>query len=219
MKETNKIGFLFDLDGVLIDSERRYTEIWGEINQLIPTGVMGFEHKIKGTTLEDILTCYFSEENRPEVVRILKEREQNMVYDYCRGAEKFLSQIRQAGLRSAIVTSSNEVKMSRLWDQMPHLRDFFTAVIDGNMVSRSKPDPEGYLKGASAIGASPESCVVFEDSLQGVKAGKAAGAYVVGIAGTLPAATIRPYCDTVINTLDEIDLDQLILLLHKRIAL
>ncbi len=219
MEVNNHIGFLFDLDGVLIDSERRYTEIWSEINRRIPTGVDGFEQKIKGTTLENILDSYFSESDRPEVVRILKAREHNMVYNYCPGARDLLEKIQQANLKAALVTSSNDVKMARLWQQIPELKTFFTVVIDGNMVSRSKPDPEGYLTGAKAIGSIPESCVVFEDSLQGVKAGKAAGSYVVGVAGTLPETVISPYCDIVVNSLTQIDFNLLCGMMEKRIQI
>ena len=142
-----------------------------------------------------------------------------MVYNYCPGARDLLEKIQQANLKAALVTSSNDVKMARLWQQIPELKTFFTVVIDGNMVSRSKPDPEGYLTGAKAIGSIPESCVVFEDSLQGVKAGKAAGSYVVGVAGTLPETVISPYCDIVVNSLTQIDFNLLCGMMEKRIQI
>lgn len=96
MKTTNKdnIGFLFDLDGVIIDSESRYTEIWGEINGCFPTGVAQFEHKIKGTTLDNILSTYFDEADRDSVVAMLNEKEQAMVYDYLPGAKELLETIK-----------------------------------------------------------------------------------------------------------------------------
>ena len=84
------------------------------------------------------------------------------------------------------------------------------------MISHSKPDPEGYLLGARLAGASPCNCAVFEDARQGVMAGKASGAYVVGIAGTLPADALFPYSDIVVDTLAGFNVDALELLLRER---
>ena len=218
MKTTNKdnIGFLFDLDGVIIDSESRYTEIWGEINGCFPTGVAQFEHKIKGTTLDNILSTYFDEADRDSVVAMLNEKEQAMVYDYLPGAKELLETIKESSLAAALVTSSNDKKMEHLLSQHPELKGLFRQIIDATMVIRSKPDPEGYLKGAEAIGANPRQCVVFEDSVQGVKAGKASGAYVVGVAGTVPEEALRPYADAIVGNQKEIDFSQLCGILKLR---
>lgn len=210
------IGFLFDLDGVIIDSESRYTEIWAEIDSRFPTGVADFVHKIKGCTLEFILSTYFKKSDHDAVVAILKAREKEMVYDYCPGAEKLLDAIDASPWQAALVTSSNDLKMARLYGQHPEIKTRFRKVIDGNMVSKSKPDPEGYLMGAKALGADPKRCAVFEDSLQGVKAGKAAGAYTVGIAGTLPAEVISPEADIVVDSLEKIDFQTIVDILKNR---
>lgn len=202
-------GFLFDLDGVLIDSESRYTEIWDEINQTFPTGVDDFARRIKGTTLENILSGYFTEADRPAVTQMLIDREQKMIYDYCPGAADFLASVRERGLKAVLVTSSNSMKLGHLWEQHPEMKDAFVAIVDADMVSRSKPDPEGYLLAASLIGLPAEKCIVFEDSLQGVKAGRAAGCRVVGIAGTLPADVLRPYSDMIAANLGELEIDDL----------
>ena len=77
-------------------------------------------------------------------------------------------------------------------------------------MAKGKPEPDIYLETARRLSVSPEDCVVFEDSLQGVKAGRASGAYVTGIAGTLPASVIEPYCDMVVNNFEELDRDALI---------
>ncbi len=216
MTDDKKIGFLFDLDGVIIDSETRYTEIWAEINQRFPTGVTNFERRIKGLTLDTILKNYFSANDRPEVIKILKEREQMMSYSYCNGAAELLENLSDAKLPVALVTSSNDKKMSHLWCQMPNLKNRFNVIIDGNMVKRSKPDPEGYLKGASLIGVKPEHCVVFEDSLQGVMAGRATGAYVIGVTGTMEPSTLLPYSDCIVDSLLEVNLESLCKILANR---
>lgn len=217
MSKNSEIGCLFDLDGVIIDSERLYTKIWEAIETQWPTGIENFPYKIKGTTLEDILDRYFPDpEVQRKVVGELYRLEGLMVYQPLPGALEFLDNLRNAGVPAALVTSSNERKMAHLWSDMPELKKDFRVIITGDEVHNSKPDPEGYLMAAKSIGVKPEKCAVFEDSLQGVKAGRAAGAYVIGIAGTLKADDIAPYCDRVVFGLDEVDIEQLSEILTDR---
>ncbi len=204
MEKKNDIGCLFDLDGVLVDSERIYTKIWEAIERQWPTGIDNFAYKIKGTTLEDILERYFPEDVREDVTKELIRLEGMMIYEPLPGAIEFLDALKQRGIPIALVTSSNGLKMAHLWNDMPGFEQKFDAIITGDEVKCSKPDPEGYLAAASALGVDPKRCAVFEDSLQGVKAGKAAGAFVIGIAGTLKAADIEPYSDIVVNAVADI---------------
>lgn len=212
MKITDKkIGCMFDLDGVLIDSERMYTKIWEAIEDQWPTGVDNFAYKIKGTTLEDILDHYFPDENvRAQVVKELYRLESLMIYQPMPGAMELLDNLRSRNIPVALVTSSNDLKMQHLWSDMPELKEKFDVIITGDEVTHSKPNPEGYLTAAHRLGVDPKQCVVFEDSLQGVKAGKAAGAFVVGVAGTLKAEDIAPCSDIVVNGVKEVNVDTLI---------
>ena len=217
MEMNNDMACLFDLDGVLIDSERKYTEIWAAIERHWPTGIENFAYKIKGTTLEDILDRYFPDpEVREKVVAELMRLEGMMVYEPLPGAIGFLEYLRKRHIPVAMVTSSNDKKMDHLWKDMPGFEKYFDTIITGDEVRHSKPDPEGYLCASDRLGANPKKCAVFEDSLQGVKAGRAAGAYVVGVAGTLKAEDIAPYCDIVVYSLSEIDPDKLIEILKNR---
>lgn len=210
-KEKNdKIGCLFDLDGVLIDSERLYTKIWEAIEQQWPTGIENFAYKIKGTTLEDILDHYFPDDKvRQEVVKELYRLEGMMIYGPKPGAIELIESLRAREIPVALVTSSNDLKMQHLWNDMPGFKEMFDVIITGDEVAHSKPNPEGYLTAARSIGVDPKRCVVFEDSLQGVKAGKAAGAFVVGVSGTLKAEDIEPYSDMIVSSLENIDIDDL----------
>lgn len=212
-----KIGVLFDLDGVLIDSERKYSLIWKRINEDFPTGIEHLESVIKGTTLPDILTRYYPDENiRKQVAERCVYEEANMVYDMCEGALELISALKNKGIPMAMVTSSDAVKMGHLWNQHPDLKGYFSTIIDAEKVVKSKPDPEGYLKAAAAIDAEPCNCIVFEDSYQGVKAGKSAGAFVIGIAGTVEKCRLEEYADIVIDSLLEVKVDRLITLINER---
>ena len=211
-----KIGFLFDLDGVLIDSETEYTRIWTEIDNAFPTGIENFALKIKGQTLPEILERNFPAEDHEGVVRLLNEKEQKMRYEWLPGAREMLQAIRNLGYECVLVTSSNELKMKHLREERPELPGFFKDIVTADRISHSKPDPEGYLLGASMLGVKPSRCVVFEDSLQGVKAGKASGALVVGLTTTLKKETIEPFSDIIVKNLKEINLEELINELCKR---
>ena len=216
MKANNDIACLFDLDGVLVDSERIYTKIWEAIEKQWPTGIENFTYKIKGTTLEDILERYFPKEVRDDVTKELLRLEGMMIYGPLSGAIEFLDALRSRGIPIALVTSSNGLKMDHLWHDMPGFKEKFNVVITGDEVQCSKPDPEGYLAAAAALRVNPKRCAVFEDSLQGVKAGKAAGAFVIGVAGTLKASDIRPYSDIVVNAVADVYPDRLEEILKAR---
>ena len=209
MEANNDIACLFDLDGVLVDSERIYTKIWEAIEKQWPTGIENFAYKIKGTTLEDILERHFPEEAREDITKELLRLEGMMIYGPMPGAIEFIDALKAKGIPVALVTSSNGLKMDHLWHDMPGFKEKFDVIITGDEVTNSKPDPEGYLAAAKALGVDPRRCAVFEDSLQGVKAGNAAGAFVIGIAGTLKASDIQPYSDIVVNAVADIYPDRL----------
>lgn len=213
---TERIGFLFDLDGVLIDSEREYTRIWQEIDRRYPTGIDDFAIKIKGQTLPEILGKNYPPELHGPVTDALNSMEQVMRYEMLPGASEMLSELRRRGLGAVLVTSSNDMKMRHLREEQPELESYFTDIVTANRITRSKPDPEGYLLGARLLGARPSRCVVFEDSAQGVRAGRAAGAYVVGLTTTLPASMLEPFADMLVDNLADVDLDALIQLLKIR---
>lgn len=200
---------LFDLDGVLIDTEPVYTEIWSDIERHFPTGIDNFAKIIKGTTLPNILSTYFRPEDHNAIIEMLTVSEDNMAYPLFPDTVPFLEKLRQAGIPAAIVTSSNDIKMKRLFSMYPGFENYFKSVITDSRVKRSKPDPEGYLLGATDLGMAPADCVVFEDSFNGLKAGRAAGATVVALATTNSPDSLRPYCDLLAQDLGDNALDLL----------
>lgn len=211
-----KLGFLFDLDGVLIDSENEYTRIWSEIDAHFPTGVAEFAQAIKGTTLESILHTYFKKEDVEAVKTMLRAKESQMRYNYCEGAEQLLHTLRAKHIPIAIVTSSKKDKMANLRRQHPELFDQVDAIVDADSVTRSKPDPQGYLIGAEKIGIPAENCIVVEDSIQGVQAGKAAGCFVVGMTATFGRHQMEGHADLILDSLTELQLDTLSTLLKQK---
>ncbi len=209
-KEESKKGVLFDLDGVLVDSETEYTRIWNLIDKEFPTGVPDFAMKIKGCNLSDIISNHYPDpEIQKKVVERLFEEEGKMKYRFMPGAENVLKRLKESGTPVAIYTSSSFKKMEHLFRDIPEIKQYFDFLVVGDMVKESKPSPEGYLLAARELGLAPGNWIVVEDSLQGVKAGRASGGKVIGVAGTLPADTLRPFSDTVIESMTDFPFEML----------
>ena len=193
---------LFDLDGVVFDTEPQYTVFWGSQCREFHPEHPGLEHEIKGQTLTQIYDRYFTADGLAAKQTLITERlnayEAQMHYDYIAGFEDFIRQLRARGVKTAVVTSSNIPKMESVYRQRPEFRTLFDAILTSEDFERSKPDPDCYLKAAERFGAQSSECVVFEDSFNGLKSGRAAAMTVVGLATTNSAEAIAPLCDRVI---------------------
>lgn len=199
---------LFDLDGVLVDSEGEYSVFWGGIGDRYRLAST-FAADIKGTTIGEIL-LNFPEADRQGILEELHAFESEMRYPVYPGVMDFLQSLKNEGIPSAIVTSSDNVKMQLLRRRQPQLLDLVDDIITGSMVTHSKPHPEGYLRGAELLGVPIESCYVFEDSLQGLQAGRSSGATVIGLATTNPRPKVEPLADKTFDRFAEIDLAAII---------
>ena len=201
-KKSEMKAALFDLDGVVFDTEPQYTVFWGEQCREFHPEHPGLEQEIKGQTLVQIYDAWFSgplADKQPLITGRLDRYEQQMSYDYVEAFPEYIRLLRRQGVRTAVVTSSNKVKMEAVYRKHPEFKGMFDAILTSEDFSASKPDPDCYLKAAARLNVGREHCVVFEDSFNGLRSGRAAGMYVVGLATTNPADSIRPLCDEVIN--------------------
>ena len=201
MKALQCKAALFDLDGVVFDTEPQYTQFWGAECRRYHPEQPGLEQTIKGQTLTQIFERYFSDvaEEQAAIVQRLNDYEAQMRYDYVAGFEDFVKTLRTHGIKTAVVTSSNQAKMHSVYRQRPEFQHYFDAILTSEDFSESKPSPDCYLKGAARFGGTPAECVVFEDSYNGLRAGRAAGMFVVGLSTTNPAEAIAPLSDLVIS--------------------
>ncbi len=203
-KQDNKKckAVLFDLDGVVFDTEPQYTVFWGGECRHYHPEHPGLEHEIKGQTLTQIYDRWFSGSllaEREAITARLNEFELNMLFSYVKGFEDFVARLRSEGIKTAVVTSSNWPKMEAVFRQLPSFSSQFDAILTSEDCAESKPSPDCYLRGAARVGASPVSCIVMEDSFNGLRAGRGSGARVVGLATTNPAESIAPLSDMVIS--------------------
>ena len=207
MEKKNIKAALFDLDGVVFDTEPQYSVFWGAQCREFHPEHPGLEHEIKGQTLVQIYDAWFSgelTEKQSLITERLNQFEQQMDYQYVAGFEDFIKSLRRQGVKTAVVTSSNQPKMQAVYNSRPEFRGLFDAILTSEDFERSKPDPDCYLKAAERFDVEPKDCVVFEDSFNGLKSGRAAGMYVVGLATTNSADAIKPLCDEVINEFSNI---------------
>jgi len=192
---------LFDLDGVVFDTEPQYSVFWRQEGLRYHPEVEALECKIKGQTLVQIFDSFFADvkDEHSAIVKRLNEYERNMRYEYVKGFKEFAADLRRHGVYMAVVTSSNLDKMSNVYMQHPDFKSVFDVILTSENFAESKPSPDCYMKGAERFGLRPSECVVFEDSFNGLKSGRASGAFVVGLSTTNKVEDIAPLSDIVIG--------------------
>lgn len=191
-------GILFDMDGVLIDSEPVH-----EISLLELSALLGrrFEthaelQVFKGLpelTAANLLLAQFPESTlrASEVIalRLEKVRQNFQLVKMIAGAKSFLQRCKSAGYRLGLTTSADP-SIQQLAFTTFELAGLFDAVITGRDVKIGKPDPEPYLLTAAKLGLAANKCMVVEDAVAGVCSGKAAGCLVVGVTTSFSEAAL-----------------------------
>ena len=188
----NKIkACLFDLDGVVVDTAKYHYLAWKRL-----ANNLGFDftekdnERLKGVSriqsLEILLSIGKVKPSEEEKLKMAEEKN-NWYVEYISklneneilpGVKNFLIELRQNGIKIALGSAS---KNSMMILNNLNLISYFDAIVDGNKVSKAKPDPEVFLLGAEELQVKPSECVVFEDAQAGIDAAKAANMKVIGI--------------------------------------
>ena len=131
---------LFDLDGVVFDTESQYTIFWGMIGREYHPELTDFAQRIKGQTLAQIYDKYFDDikEEQPKITARLDEFERNMKYEYIVGFEDFIKDLKANGVKCAVVTSSNIQKMLNVYEKHPEFKAYFDRVLTSEDFEKSK---------------------------------------------------------------------------------
>ena len=201
MKIESSIAVLFDFDGVIMDTESQYTLFWDEKGKKHHPEIPNFGHHIKGQTLTQLYEHYFLQPEglQSQITRELNEFETKMEFHFIPGVVDFMKELREKGVKTAIVTSSNDKKMANAYRAHPELKDMVDYILTADMFTHSKPHPECFLLGAEKCQVPVSNCIVFEDSFHGLEAGNRAGMKVIGLATTNPASAILDKADLVIS--------------------
>lgn len=195
-----QICALFDMDGVMLDTEPQYDTFWKHIGDKYNVGVENFEKVIKGNTLSGILKKYFSQQPQSEIDSIiadLDEFELNMFFEEIPGSVRFVQDLKDNGIKVGLVTSSSDTKLIGV-NREKQFNELFDTVVSASRVKKGKPDPECFLLAAKDLKVDPKICVVFEDSFAGIEAATQAGMPVVGLATTHNAESLSQKCIKVI---------------------
>lgn len=186
-------GIIFDMDGVLIDSERQSNEGWlwaaGQLGVDMP---MWLIDSFKGAPAE--LCCKFFDDYYKGVIDYWEAKELRTQHVYKiretegipvkKGVKDIFEYIRNNVLKCAVATSTRRESAEKTLHEIG-VWDYLDAVVYGDEVERGKPEPDIFLRAAKAIGVNPSEAVVVEDSINGIKAGYAAGMRVVHIPDTI----------------------------------
>lgn len=215
MNETKSIAVLFDFDGVVVDTETQYSIFWHKAG-VDYLGLDDLETRVKGQTLVYIYDTFFPgmEKEQAEITAALDRFEQQMSFDFIPGILPFIADLRSHDVRIAVVTSSNDKKMEAVYRAHPEIPRLFDRILTAEMFSASKPAPDCFLLGMEIFGTTPENTYVFEDSFNGLKAGMASGATVIGLATTNSREEIAPLCHYVLDDFSGFTYDML-LQIHK----
>lgn len=184
-------AFIFDLDGVIVHTDKYHYQAWKKLADRL--GIYFDEeinNRLRGVSRMDSLDIVLE---RSELACSAREKEEyaeekNSIYrsllnsmrpsDVSDEVRKTLEELKDRGHKLAIGSSSKNTKFIL---RQVGLINAFDAISDGTNISRSKPDPEVFLKAARMLGEEPENCIVVEDACAGITAAKAANMYAVGI--------------------------------------
>ena len=194
-------AFIFDMDGVIVDSNPLHRLVWEEFNRQYGIETTEEMHqRMYGKRNDEIVRDFFGADLSDEEVfargarkeALYRERLKSGLRDaLVPGLEEFLK--RHRDLPAAVATNAEPANVSFVLGNAG-LDSYFRAVVDGHQVTNPKPHPEVFLRAADLLQVPPDRCAVFEDSYAGVQAGVAAGMRVVGLKtthGHLPNASLE----------------------------
>lgn len=190
---------IFDMDGLLIDSERTLLRVWTEVAAEfgVTLAASDFVRMVGLGAAESnaILRDLLGSEARVQALRataaerLRSEDAQAPAFPLRAGADVLVRRLHRAGVPLAVASSSRVVEVHRRLERVG-LRDAFAAIAGGDEVARAKPDPAVFRLAAERLGIAPDACLAFEDSPHGCRAAEAAGMRVVLVPDLVPAEPV-----------------------------
>lgn len=213
---------IFDMDGTLVDNTPYHYRSWQTLFKKYNLGdlpIATYYAEMSGVPIWDTTKRLFGDTKSVEEMRALAH-ERETIYEGIftsvaaplNGLIPFLKELKAAGIRTAIASSSSIEGIDFVLSHID-IREYFDVIVDGAQVIKGKPNPDIFLLAAEKLQASPEQCLVFEDSAAGIKAGNAAGMKVIGVATGQAAEKLKPSVK-VINNYTEISLADLKRIFH-----
>lgn len=182
---------VFDMDGVLIDSEKEVEAFWIKWGNKYGKK-LNFK-EIHGKPLEGTLAMTFAEipeKDKEQIRQDCYDLETTMTYKPLKGSNKLVQELKKMGVSLALVTSAMPYKTDKALSDLD-ISEAFNVIVTADMIKKGKPDPSCYLLAAEKLGLPPNECLGFEDSLAGLKAISAAGIYAIGVNENASPAEIK----------------------------
>ena len=204
------------MDGVITDNNPYHEQAWAEFCRSHGIRLTEDEvHKyIFGRVARDTLEYVFKRELSAEEINNYvsqKEKIYRKLYEPhikpVKGLIKLLGTLKSKGFMLAVATSAPPGNVEFMFDHIP-VKNFFDVVLNGESIQTGKPDPEIYYMAIRMLGLTSPECIIFEDSIPGIKAALAAGALVIGVATTHKTEMLQDV-DTIIKDFTEIDAEVL----------
>ena len=223
MNNNPQIAVIFDMDGVIVDSNPLITATWKTFfaTHGIELSDDQLNHYVFGRMGKDTLRLVFGEDlTEPQIVAHLKKVEEGVLEKYQQqgvivpGFKIFVEKLLEAGIKIAIATSSPS-KNVKIVMEMAGTTSLFTTITDAAQVQHSKPHPEIYLKTANKLGIDVANSIVFEDSFSGIQSAKSAGMHVIGVTTTHSPAELAPLTTTTVSDFTNISIDQLKMIVQQ----
>lgn len=203
-------GAIFDMDGVLFDTERIYQETWQEI--AVKQGITldgSFLRAISGTSgarMCRVVEEYYHVSDGNSIIAECMEQVRQKLSVHVpvkKGVREILDFFQDNGIGMAVASSSAAQQIEANL-RISGIRNYFSAIVSGTEVSKGKPAPDIFVLAAERLRCAPEECFVFEDSENGVRAGYAAGCFTVMVPDLIePSSEILPYCRKVCPDLEQ----------------
>jgi beta-phosphoglucomutase len=207
---------LFDIDGTLMDNNEYHKMAWMQYLQQQGKKMSDkeFKENVSGrTNLDAVQRIYGKDMNDEEASKyyLAKEEIYRKLYQPyispIHGLLEFLKDLEEHGIVMAIATSGIQVNIDFMFEHLP-IKQYFKAIIQSKDITKGKPDGEIFAKAAEAVGFPAKNCIVFEDSLAGVKAAKNAGIKVVALTTSETEKDLKK-ADLVIKNYNEINYEKI----------
>ncbi len=216
-----KLGVIFDLDGVLVDTGWAHRQAWFDLAAKEGLEISDeFFQQTFGMQNAAILPMLRPDISPQELERLSDWKEQHYRdlmkehLELAPGAEDLLRDLKRHGFRLAIGSSAPPENLNLFWDRLG-LADWFDARVTKEEIARSKPAPETFLKAAEKLGLAPACCAVVEDAVPGVQAARAAGMPVVAVTTTRQREDLAQ-ADRVVDSLSDLKASDFLALFRNR---
>jgi len=217
MATSVKFGVIFDNDGVLVDSE--HISLVAYRQAIREQGVDLREEddwRYCGLTDADIIRAMRETYGAELDLELFSKRKKELYFELAQkepfgafdGVREFVAELQREGIPYALASSGSREKI--LFNlRLTGIESLFPVIVSGEDFHRGKPDPEIFVCAAQKLSLDPSQCAIIEDSINGLKAARAAGGLAIGVTNTFPRDTLAPFADLVVGSLRELSVKRL----------